>query len=463
MLTADKMRPYQWEAVAHIVDNTHCALFLQMGLGKTVSTLTALRELLSGDHYGEKVLIVAPKRVAESVWKQECALWAHLRSLRVSVVSGTEKQRKAALAEEADIYTVSRDNVQWLTGQYGGGNTPFSILVIDELSSFKSHSAKRFTALKLCQPSFKRVIGLTGTPAPNGLIDLWPQIYLLDRGKRLGKNITAYREAYFAVDYSGYGYRPVAGSEEKIHEKISDLCLSMRSKDHIKLPPVTVVDKEADLGQVLDAYRKFERDRVLEYLDAQGDSALDSVAHAGALSVKLRQFAGGAVYAGDENSRVIERVHDAKLDLAEEFVEEANGSPVLIAWGFKHEKDRLMERLKKYKPRELSGDSDITDWNAGKVQVLLMHPASGGHGLNLQHGGHLILWYSLDWSCELYEQLNARLARSGQRYPVTICRLIAAGTIDRRIADTLEGKAERQGALMQAVKELAEKYKKEAK
>lgn len=445
---------YQNGAVAHILENDFCGLFLDMGLGKTVSSLTAIKKLIYDEVEINTVLVIAPKRVAESVWSAECDKWEHLKGLRVAKIIGNEKQRKAALREKADVYMLGRDNIVWLCGLYGGSMLPFDMLIIDESSSFKSPKSLRFKALKAAQPSFDRVVLLTGTPAPNGLIDLWSQIFLLDRGERLGKTITFYRDNFFSKSYNGFSYDLQQDAEERIHTKIKDVCLSMKAADYLDLPKrIDNFIKIQFSPELKKKYLDFEREKVLELLTASEDITAMSAA---GLSNKLLQFANGAVYDAD---KVWHAVHDLKLDAAEEVIESANGKPVLIAYTYKSDVERLLERLKKYKPKKLDSDQDIKDWNAGKIKVLLMHPASGGHGLNLQTGGHIALWFGQTWSLELYMQFNARLDRQGQTESVIINHLIAEGTHDEEVIKSLENKETRQEGLMKAVKAKIEKYK----
>jgi len=455
------LRGYQGESVDHIIYNYFCALLLEMGLGKTVSTLTAINKLIYEELEIDNALIVAPKRVAESVWSDEIEKWSHLNHLTFSKVIGTPKQRKAALAVKADIYLLGRDNVAWLCGLYGGLTLPFDMLVIDELSSFKNPKSQRFKALRMAQPSFKRVVGLTGTPAPNGLIDLWAQIYLLDRGERLGKTISAYREAYFRPDKRNghivYSYALNKEGDEVIHDRIKDICMSMKTKDYLDLPDaienIIPIKFPADLQS---KYEEFEKEKVLEMFGGEEGEGPDITAlNAAALYNKLLQFANGAIYDDEKNWH---EVHTLKLDAAEEIVEDADGKPVLIAWTYRHDLYRLQERLKKYKPRELKTDQDIKDWNAGKIQVLLMHPLSGGHGLNLQFGGHLIVWFGQTNSNELFKQLNARLRRPGQKFKCIINRLVAHQTIEQAVVKSVERKGIVEDGLMDAVKARIKKY-----
>ncbi len=454
------LHDYQLTSIDHIIDNTHCALFLEMGLGKTVSTLTAITRLMFEELDIDSALVVAPKRVAESVWDAEIEKWEHLSHLKVSKIIGSDKQRRKALSEKAHIYTIGRDNIAWLCGQFGGSMLPFDMLVIDELSSFKNPKSVRFKALRGVQPSFKRVVGLTGTPAPNGLIDLWSQIYFLDRGKRLGKFISHFREDYFKPGKRNgaivYSYDLVPDGEQRIHEKIGDICMSMKAKDYLTLPGridnFIGIKFPPDIQKKYDA---FECEQVLNLFPDHEEGKEISAVNAAALSNKLLQFANGAVY--DENKK-FHVVHDLKIEAAKEIIEDANGKPVLIAWTYRHDMERLMVALKKYNPRELKVDKDIKDWNDGKIQVMLMHPASGGHGLNLQAGGHIIIWFGQTWSLELEQQFNARLDRQGQKEVVIINKLVACKTIDQDVIKAQERKSAKQDGLMEAVKAKIKKY-----
>lgn len=461
-MNESNLHEYQHTAVQHILDNTHCALFLEMGLGKTISTLTAIKKLMYDELDISSALVIAPKRVADSVWDAEIEKWSHLENMTVSKIIGSAKQRREALRKKADIYTIGRDNVAWLCGQYGGSMLPFDMLVIDELSSFKNPKSIRFKSLRNVQPSFKRVVGLTGTPAPNGLIDLWSQIYLLDRGERLGKFITRYREDYFRPGKTNgaivYKYDIVGDGEKQIHEKISDICMSMKAKDYLKLPGriENIIEIKFDEA-TQKKYDDFERDQVLQiFADQKEDEGISAV-NAAALSNKLLQFANGAVYDEDKNYHI---VHDLKIEALKEIVEDANGKPVLIAYSYKHDLERIMRALKKYKPKQLKTDQDIKDWNAGKIQVMVMHPASGGHGLNLQAGGNILVWFGQTWSLELYQQFNARLDRQGQTETVIINKLVAVKTVDQKVIRALSSKDAKQDGLMEAVKALVNKYKK---
>jgi SNF2 family DNA or RNA helicase len=460
MLNESNLHNYQNTAVDHILRKSHCALFLDMGLGKTVSTLTAINKLMYEDLDVSSALVIAPKRVAESVWGAEAKKWAHLNHLKVVLVTGTAKQRREALNKKGDIYVLGRDNVSWLCGQYGGSMLPFDMLVIDESSSFKNAKSVRFKALRGVQPSFKRVVALTGTPAPNSLQDLWPQIYLLDRGERLGKYITRFRDEYFTPGKRNgaiiYKYDLKNEAEQRIHDAIGDICMSMKAEDYLDLPGriENIINIPMPLD-IADKYKTFEREQVLELFEGQSVDDQISAVNAAALSNKLLQFANGAVYDADKNIHVI---HDLKIEAIKEIIEDTNGRPVLIAWTYRSDMYRLKEALEKYKPRELKTDQDIQDWNAGKIRVLMMHPASGGHGLNLQTGGNDIVWFGQTWSLELEQQFNARLDRQGQQKVVVINKLCVEGTIDLDVIKAQKRKAKGQDGLMEAVKAKIEKY-----
>ena len=461
-MNRDNLHEYQNDAVEHIIANTHAGLFLDMGLGKTVSSLTAINELIYNYLDISSVLIIGPKRVAENVWTSEVKKWDHLKHLTISRIIGNEKKRNAALAVKADIYTIGRDSVAWLCGKYGGNMLPFDMLIVDESSSFKNPKSLRFKALKMVQPSFNRVVILTGTPVPNGLIDLWSQIYLLDRGEKLGKTITKYREEYFRPGRRNgnivFNYELLQDSEQRIYEAIRDSCISMKAKDYLELPERINNYIEINFPDALNKkYLDFEKEKVLELFgngEAEGGEFL-AVANAAALNSKLQQFANGAIYDEDKNYHI---VHELKLEAAEELIEAANGRPVLIAYKFKHDCEQLFKKLKKYNPVKLESEQHIDDWNAGAIQVLLMHPASGGHGLNLQAGGNIILWYAPTWDLELYQQFNARLDRQGQEQSVVVNHFIAAGTIDEDIVRSIEKKDHKQQGLMEAVKARIKKY-----
>jgi len=448
---------YQEYAIEKITEEPVVGLFLEMGLGKTVITLTALDQLKFDSFEAGKVLIIAPLRVAEDTWSRESEKWDHLKHLRISKILGGRKQREFALKADADLYIINRENIEWLVSMTGD-DWPFDTVVIDELSSFKSPSAKRFKALRRVRPLVNRVIGLTGTPAPNGLMDLWSQIYLLDQGERLGKTITGYRDRYFTAGArSGhvvYDWREKEEAEKAVYEKIGDICVSMKAEDWLKMPER--IDRRIPVVLSQDTrekYKKLERDLLLPLKDA------DIVANTAAvLSNKLLQMANGAVY--DENKGV-QHIHDAKLDALEDVVEAANGNPVLVFYSYKHDLERIQQRFKHVRVLRKGADGvkDIADWNLGKIQILAVHPASAGHGLNLQDGGNIIVWFGLPWSLELYQQANARLYRQGQKRSVIIHHLVAQGTMDEDVMDALEAKAAGQDALMAAVKARIEKVR----
>ena len=445
--------PYQEFSTNHILKNPYVGLFMDMGLGKTISTLDAVDQLMFQELEVSKVLVIAPKRVAEATWVDECKKWTLTRHLKLSVVLGTERQRKEALKVKADIYTINRENVAWLVGYYQSA-FPFDTVVIDELSSFKSPTAIRFKALRRVRPLMRRVIGLTGTPAPNSLVDLWAQIYLLDQGERLGKFVTDFKDRFF--DYNQYTrkYTPKPGAEQQIYDKISDICISMKAKDYLDLPERINRTVEIRLPtQVQERYEAFEREQVLALENLEEITAVN----AAALSTKLLQFANGAIYDEDKNWH---ELHQAKLDALDEIVEVANGQPVLILYSYRHDFERISKKLKAYKPRKLEGKQDIQDWNEKKIQVLLAHPASGGHGLNLQAGGNIVIWFGLNWALELYQQANARLDRQGQTKPVIIHHLVVKDTMDEDVIISLDRKRSGQDALMNAVKARISKYRK---
>ena len=461
MLKRDNLHDYQERGVGHIIDNEYCALFLDMGLGKTVTTLTAIKELLDNCIISN-ALVIAPKKVTQVTWSDEIKNWEHLQGLTISVIDGTAKQRREAMAAKADIYAVSRDNIVWLVLEHGGVKLPYDMVVIDELSSFKNHASKRFRAMRKVRKFIPRVVGLTGTPAPNGLIDLFAQMYLIDEGQRLGKTVTAYRDRFFRpgkrngdIVYTYELKAPQNETEQQISDLISDITISMTAEDYLKMPDKIMLYDYVDLApKVLAMYRDFEKEQILELINS--DEPI-SAASAAALSNKLQQFANGAIY---DAERSVKDLHDEKLDRLEELVEAANGEPVLIAYSYKHDLERIMQKLKAYKPVKLEKPEHIADWNAGKIPVLVTHPASAGHGLNLQKGGHNIVWFGNTWSLELYQQFNARLYRQGQMKPVMIHHIIAKNTIDEKIIKALEGKKQTQDGLMQSIKELMEFYSK---
>lgn len=460
MLQRNQLHSYQNRGVQHIIDNPFCALFLDMGLGKTVTTLTAIKELMDACII-TNALVVAPKKVTQVTWTDEIKNWAHLQNLTISVIDGDVKHRRAAMAKKADIYAVSRDNIVWLVTEYGGIKLPFDMVVIDELSSFKNHASKRFRAMKRVRKFIPRVVGLTGTPSPNGLIDLFAQMYLIDEGERLGKTITGYRDRFFRPDKRNgdivYTYalkQPADETEKQISDLISDITISMTAEDYLKMPDKIMLFDTVELpNKVYDNYLDFEREQVLELINSD---EMITAASAAALSNKLQQYANGAIYDADRN---VKHIHDEKLEKLQEIVEAANGAPVLVAYSFIHDLDRIMNALKEYKPVKLEKPEHIAQWNEGKIQVLVTHPASAGHGLNLQKGGNILVWFGNTWSLELYMQFNARLYRQGQTKPVYIHHIVSKGTVDEKIIKALSGKKETQDGLMQSIKELMEKYK----
>jgi SNF2 family DNA or RNA helicase len=440
-----KPHDYQDYATQFILDHPVAAIFLDCGLGKTVITLTAMEELLHDRFAVSRILIIAPLRVARDTWPAEIQKWEHLRQLTFAVAVGTERERIAALAQRAELTIINRENVDWLVSK-SGWPFDFDMIVIDELSSFKSYQARRFRALMKARPLAKRVVGLTGTPSANGLMDLWAEFRLLDMGKRLGRFITHYREELFLPDKRNqqmvFSYKPRPGAEDEIYQRIGDITISMRSADYLKLPELvetqSMVKLSAKERKTYDAMRA-------EMVTTIGEQEIDAM-NAAALSNKLLQMASGAVY--DEDGKAL-HMHDRKLDALEDLVESANGRPVLVAYWYKHDAERIKERMP---VREIRSSRDIRDWNAGKIPVALIHPAGAGHGLNLQDGGSMLIWFSLTWSLELYQQTNARLYRQGQKHTVTITHIIAEGTIDEQVMQALQKKDKTQAALIEAVK-----------
>lgn len=477
--------PYQDFAKEHVRDNPGAGLIMDMGLGKTVIVLTALNELMFDELEVNKVLVIAPKRVAECVWTDEAAKWDHLRHLKFSIVLGTERQRKEALRVKADIYVINRENVMWLIAHYGGA-IPFDTVVVDESSSFKNPSSRRFKAIRTVRPKIKRLIILTGTPIPNGMLDLWSQIFLLDRGERLGESFALFRQKYFKpAERNGlivYNYElqtfkqpqkrngsytadelyrknmnELLGEsifEKEIYDKISDICISMKAADYLDLPKK--IDRTVEVrlpDDIFRQYLEFEKKQILALPD---DEEITAVNAAG-LTNKLLQFANGAVYDADKNYH---EVHLAKIEALEEDIEAANGQPLLVAYAYRHDLEQIQKHLKAYNPQVLKNAADVKLWNEKKIPVLLLHPASGGHGLNMQDGGHLLSWFGLTWNLEWYLQLIARLDRQGQKFPVTNSRLVVKGTMDEDVLRALNDKAVGQDALMKAVKARIHKYRK---
>ena len=444
--------PHQQAGIKWITQRPACALLWGMGTGKTVTTLTAIDRILYDYMEDGPVLVIAPKRVAENTWSKETEKWEHLRHLRVRKIMGSAKQRVEAVhsifeGPFADIYVINRENVVWLVETLQN-RWPFPVVVIDELSSFKSAQAKRWKALRRVRGRIRRIIGLTGTPRPNGLEDFWPEIYLLDQGERLGRTVGAFRARYLTPEKMNghivYSYRPRDGAEDEVHAKLKDICMSIRKEDVLSLPGQIYEDIELTApAALLKQYKQFERDKVLESLDEEGEIVAGSAA---ALTNKLLQFANGAIY--DMEGKV-HQIHNIKLDALEELLEEAGGDPVLVLYAYKHDRDRIRERIP---CRELDTPEDMDAWNRGEIPVALAHPASIGHGLNLQDGGHIIVWYGLTWSLELYQQANERLNRPGQKNVCRVYHLILKGTHDSRVLQSLKNKDEGQAAAIEALR-----------
>lgn len=441
---------YQCRAIDKIMTTPACGLFLEMGLGKTVIALTAAARLIYEEFTISRVLVIAPLKVAEDTWSREAQKWDHLKHLKIAKILGTATQRKAAAATDADIYVVNRENVVWLAQLYPGRSWRWDMVIIDELSSFKSNMAARFKAMRRIRPFIDRIVGLTGTPNPNGYMDLWAQIFLLDQGERLGRTIGSYRQTYFRPGkgngYVTYEWLLLPEAEKTIQKKISDIVVSMRAEDYLSLPDR--IDNNVRVAlplPVLKKYRKMERERLLELENEETITA----ANAAAVIGKLLQMTGGASYNDDGG---FTEFHNEKIKALLDIIDTAGG-PVLVFYGYRHERERLLRALDGQDPRELQSEKDITDWNAGRIRILIAHPASVGYGLNLQAGGHVIVWYSLPWSLELYQQANARLHRQGQTQAVVINHLIAVGTVDEQVVESLKKKDTGQAALMAALRE----------
>lgn len=436
---------YQQTATQFIIDHPEAAVFLGLGMGKTIITLTAIWELLLDYFAVSRVLVIAPLRVARDTWPAEATKWDHLAGLTVAVAVGSKTDRLNALAQSAMVTVINRENIPWLVGYYGQA-WPFDMVVIDELSSFKNHRAKRFTTLVKTRPHVKRWVGLTGTPASNGLMDVWAQFRLLDGGQRLGRFITRYRDKWFTPDKRNgaqvFSYKPRPGAEDEIYDAIGDMTLSMRTTDHLTLPDLTVTTNEVTLG----VKERALYDRLREQMILDLDGQVIDAANAAALSGKLLQLVSGAVY--DETGQVVE-IHSAKLYALEDLIETANGENLLVAYWYRHDLERIRQRFPQAK--ELKTAADIQAWNNGQIPLGLIHPASAGHGLNLQAGGHLLVWFSLTWSLELYQQTNARLYRQGQPNPVTITHLATHNTLDEAVLKALQAKDSTQAALIDAV------------
>lgn len=448
-----KPHAYQQHCINKIIEIKKLGLFLDMGLGKTITTLTAVKELKYNRFLVRRVLVIAPKKVAEGTWTREAAKWDHTQMLRVSPVLGSQAKRIRALNTPADLYIINRENVCWLVDYYRNA-WPFDMVVVDESSSFKSHSAKRFKALASVSSRIDRMVELTGTPSPNGLDDLWSQIFLLDGGERLGKRHTQFRERYFQPDKRGadgmvYSYEAKPGTEESILKQISDICISMKAEDYLQLPDVTYHEIPVELdSKSLKAYYELEREMVLQLPE---DDETISVTSAAALSNKLLQLANGALY--DENRQVHE-VHNCKIEAFLELIESLQGKPALVFYNYQHDRARILKALEKsgLAVRELKTTQDEDDWNAGKIQVLLTHPASSAYGLNLQQGGNHVVWFGLTWNYELYTQANKRLHRQGQKEKVIIHHLVCSGTRDTDVMQALQRKDDVQSWVMESLK-----------
>ena len=442
--------PYQQYCIDSITYNRAVGLFLDMGLGKTVITLTAVHELRYNRWEVSKPLIIAPKKVAEATWTTEAAKWDHLKMMRIVPVLGTVQQRLRALATPADAYVINRENVQWLVEHFKN-SWPFDMVILDESSSFKNPSSKRFKAMKLVRSRIKRIVELTGTPSSNGLEDLWAQIYLLDEGARLGKTMGAYRDRDFIPGKRNrttiFSYTPKDGSFDMIKQAISDICISMKAEDYLTLPDVIFNDIPVALdAAAAKAYSQLENDLLL-----QVDENMITAQSAGVLTGKLLQLCNGAIYDEDRNAV---KIHDCKVDAFLELVEQLNGQHALVFYNFQHDRDRLLEALSKYslRVRVYSQAKDEVDWNNGEIDILLAHPASCGYGLNLQQGGYNAVWFGLTWSLEQYEQANKRLHRQGQEHPVVIHHLVVQSGMDAAVLEALTGKADMQNALMDALR-----------
>jgi SNF2 family DNA or RNA helicase len=443
MLDRDNLHEYQRQAVAFIQEHKRCGLFLDMGMGKTTSTLTATSDLLDSCAVN-KVLVIAPLRVARSVWKQETELWRHLRDLRVSVCVGSKRDRLAALHREADIYTINRENVPWLVEHYGK-KWPFDMVVVDESSSFKSSSSLRFKRLRQVLPLTEYMVLLTGTPSPNGLLDLWSQVFLIDLGRTLGRTMTGYKKRFFESDYMGYKFTPKSNADAEIHELIKPFVMSMSAEDYLQVPDrIDLITRVELPKKALDEYQQFERDLFI----ALDDEEIEAI-NAAVLAGKLLQMANGAMYTDETKNWAL--IHDAKINALKDIAEDNAGETMLIAYNFQSD----LARLRAAFPDAVQLDnnqSTIDRWNNGEIPMLLAHPASAGHGINLQKGGSLIVWFGLNWSLELYQQFNGRLHRQGQAKPVRVIHLAAADTIDERLLTVLDSKDTTQRALLSALK-----------
>jgi len=442
-----KYKPHEYQSYStqFILSHPISAVFLEMGLGKSVITLSAIFDLCLDYFLVCKVLVIAPLRVARDTWPAEIKKWDHLKGLSYSVAVGTERERMDALKKQSTVYIINRENVDWLVNK-SGISFDFDMVVIDELSSFKSYGAKRFKSLLKVRPRIKRIVGLTGTPSSNGLMDLWAEFRILDLGQRLGRYITHYRNTYFTPDKRNaqivFSYKPLSGAEDEIYKRISDITISMKSVDYLQMPECMINDVPVSLNE---KERKIYADFKEDMVTSLGDEEIDAV-NAAVLSGKLLQMANGAVYDSENKAHVI---HDKKLDALEDLIEGANGKPVLVAYWYKHDLERIKER---FPVRQIQSSKDIKDWNDGKIPIAVIHPASAGHGLNLQSGGSTLIWFGLTWSLELYQQTNARLYRQGQRDTVIVHHIITKNTIDEDVLLALSRKEKTQDALIDAVK-----------
>lgn len=440
-----KPHSYQEYAIRYIETHPISALLIDMGLGKTSITLTAICNLLFDSFEVCKVLVIAPLRVAKNTWTDEIKKWEHLSTLTYSLIIGNENERLSALNEKADIYIINRENVDWLVNK-SGYKFDFDMVVIDELSSFKNHQSKRFKSLMKVRPLVKRIVGLTGTPSSNGLMDLFAEFKILDMGKRLGYFIGQYRNTYFKPDKTNgpivYSYKPLPNAENAIYEKISDITVSMKANEYLKMPELLTSNYVVELSNSeKKQYDKMKKSLVLEITDGE-----ITASNAASLSNKLCQLSNGAIY--DDEQNIVE-IHDRKLETLEDIIESMNGKPLLIAYWYRHDLERIKSR---FSVREIKTSEDISDWNDGKIPVALIHPASAGHGLNLQNGGSTLVWFGLTWSLELYQQTNARLYRQGQKNAVVIQHIITKGTIDEQILKALQKKNKTQADLIDAVR-----------
>lgn len=451
----EDLHEYQNYCVSFVKEHPEAMLILQMGLGKTISALTAILDLMFDRFEVNKVLIIAPLRVAKTVWPEERDSWEHTSFLKMSVIVGNAKQREAAIRTPADVYVVNRENTKWLIDYLEKHNIPwpFDMVVIDELSSFKNHNSQRWKALRKVRPKIKRMIGLTGTPASNGLMDLWAEVFLIDKGQRLGWFIGRYREAYFKAagmnPYTGvvFNYVPLPGAEEAIYSRISDIAVSMKALDYLDMPEYVPVTHTVEMDPAeRELYDEMKKELLVEV-----DGECIDAANAAVLSGKLLQMANGALY---NDEREVREIHKQKLLMLEDLIEQANYQNVLVAFWYQHDHDRIVEHLKAkgYAPRDIKTETDIVDWNEGKIQVGLISPASAGHGLNIQKGGHILIWFSMIWSLEMYQQTNARLWRQGQKEVVTVHHIVCKNTVDEDVLSALSRKDTTQQNLIAAVK-----------